>query len=464
MKKQFALYFAICTMAFVCTSCLNDDDDETIKTYPYASLLSFSIGNLELPTSSVTEEGKDTVIVKTVVGSLYKFIIDDKTGLVYNPDSLPKGSDVTKVTTTINSDGIAYFYSAENDTYDPVTSADSIDFSSPRKLIIVSTDGTHVKEYTVNLNVHNTDPDAMYWESLSPLSVVSPMRSIAFDNKLFVYGRNDANEVVVASMDLAGSVSWSTPKVLDKNFTDANLKEMLQFDNSLYVTEESGALVASQDGVNWTENFVKNLTLKRLLASSDDEGKMWVVANCSDAVCDSIMYSTDGKTFVATEALPKDFPLYNISSAVYPLNTNPDILRYVLVGYPASHIDAKPVVWSKLSTERTWMQLVPAGNGKFNCPALENLTVMRYDGNLYAFGGAGVVNDTVIEPFATYYISNDNGLTWLPSSDEKIVLPESLLGNSAPFAATVDNNQRMWIVVGGEEPVAWRGVINRLAY
>lgn len=463
MKKQLAIYLAICSMAFMCTSCL-DSDEDTVETYPYASLLSFSIGDLNLPTPSVTDEGKDTVIIKTVTGSLYSFIIDDRNGTVYNPDSLPKGCDITKVTTSVSSDGVAYFYSDESETYEYVESTDSIDFSSPRKLIIVSTDGTYVKEYTVSLNVHTTEPDAMFWESLAPASVVKPLRSVVMNGKLYVYGYNANNEIVVTYTSVEGLAEWSTPVVINNNFSENALKAVKLFNNKLYVVEENGALAESQDGINWTSKTFTGLALKTLLVTSDVDGKMWAVASMEGAVTDSIVYTADAADFVTTEALPDNFPLYDISSAVYSLSTNPNIQRYLLVGYNAQQSDAKPVVWSKLSTENTWIQLEPSGNGKFDCPALENLTVLHYDGMLYAFGGAGVVNEESVEPFSMYYVSRDNGLTWSPSADEKMVLPESLLGCTAPFTATVDNKKRMWIITGGDAPVVWRGVINRLAY
>lgn len=463
MKKQLAIYLAICSMAFMCTSCL-DDEEDTVETYPYASLLSFSIGNLNLPTPSVTDEGKDTVIIKIVTGSLYRFVIDDKNGVVYNPDSLPKGCDITKVTTSVNSDGVPYFYSDESETYELVESTDSIDFSSPRKLIIASTDGTYVKEYTVSLNVHTTEPEAMYWESLAPASVIKPLRSVVMNGKLYVYGYNADNEIVVTYTSVEGLAEWSSPVVINKNFSEKALKTVTLFNNKLYVVEENGALAESQDGINWTSNTFTGLALKTLFATSDVDGRMWAVASMEGAVTDSIVYTTDATKFATTEALPDNFPLYNISSIVYPLSTNPNIQRYVLVGCNEQHEDAKPFVWSKLSTENRWIQLEPSGNGKFDCPALENLTVLHYDDMLYAFGGAGEVNEESVEPFSMYYVSRDNGLTWSPSADENVVLPESLLGCTAPFVATVDNKKRMWIITGGDTPAVWRGVINRLAY
>lgn len=473
MKKQLAIYFAMCTMAFVCVSCLNDDDTETVATYPYASLTSFSIGNLNLPTASLTEDGRDTTIIKTVVGSLYPFIIDNSALQVYNPDSLPLGCDVTKVTTSVGCEGIAYYYSEETDTYEIATTTDTLDFSSPRKLIVVSTDGTYVREYSVRLNVHKVNPDVMAWESLPVAAVATPERVIAHDDKVFVYGYGASGEAVCAYTANDATVNWTAVTTLASLNGQPFFSSMQQFKNRFYLVDDVGMLAGSQNGIDWEYSagngvdYSANTTafaLRTLLASSDADGKMWAVAKIEDAVSDSIVYTTDGVEFTVSQALPDDFPLYNISSAVYPLTTNPNILRYVIVGYPSQDSGAAPVVWSKLSTEEQWLRLQPAGDGKFDCPSLENLTMLPYDGKLFAFGGAGIVNETAVEAFSSFYVSKDNGLTWSKISDENVALPESLIGLSAPFAATVDDKQRVWIVTGGETPVVWRGIINRLAF
>lgn len=451
-------------MAFVCVSCLNDDDSETVATYPYASLTSFSIGNVSLPTASLTEEGNDTTIIKTVVGTLYPFIIDNSTSQVYNPDSLPLGCDITKVTTSINCDGIAYYYSEDTETYDIATTTDSIDFSFPRKLVVVSTDGTYAREYTVRLNVHKVNPDAMTWEALPVAEVAVPERVIAHDGKMFVYGYNTDAEPVYVCTSASGAVNWTTAVTLAFN-SRPDFVSMQQFMDKLYIVDSAGAFAESHNGVEWT--YVSNateLSLKTLFASSDVDGKMWAVASADDAVSDSIVYTTDGVVFTSSQALPDDFPLYNISSAVYPLATNPDILRYVVIGYASQDNDATPVVWSKLSTEEQWIRLQPSGDGAFDCPSLENLTVLPYDGKLYAFGGVGMVDGTAVEAFTSFYVSPDNGLTWSQLSDENMVFPETLVGSSAPFAATVDDGKYIWIVSGGDTPVVWRGIVNRLAF
>ena len=65
-------------------------------------------------------------------------------------------------------------------------------------------------------------------------------------------------------------------------------------------------------------------------------------------------------------------------------------------------------------------------------------------------------------PFETIYSSPDNGLTWKALA--KVKLPEQLRDSDASFATVADSNGYMWIIVGGENPVVWRGRINRLSF
>lgn len=455
MKRYLSALLTICTVALTATSCFDDDDDTTV-IYPYAALKSFSIGSLKAYTRSTTAEGKDTLLSTTVNGYLYPFAIDQKNRVVYNPDSLPLGTDVSKVTTGVSCDGIAYIYE-ENDSvqmYNLLSSSDSLDFTTPRRLLVASTDGNYALEYTVSLNVHTVDPDAMYWEKLQPAPQVQPKRLLPFDGKMLLIGLMDDGTPASSFATIEEGIEWSSTVVLSLPET-ADLEAVQHFGNTLYVTA-AGALYTSSDGENWNKaNLAGNI--EKLISASAAEGKMWaVVDGC-------LAYTTDGTSFVTVGDVPKDFPLHNVTSAVYPIVTNNNIIRSVLVGYP--NVESKePCVWSRLSVEDGWMQLIPSGGTEFSCPALHSLSMLRYDNRLLAFGRAGNADGTSIKAFSVLYFSRDNGLTWEPYDNGKMALPEALRGVDAPYASAVDAEQYLWIVTGGDNPSVWRGIINRLAF
>lgn len=55
-------------------------------------------------------------------------------------------------------------------------------------------------------------------------------------------------------------------------------------------------------------------------------------------------------------------------------------------------------------------------------PNLENVTMIYYDGKLYAFGGGY----GEIKPFSQFYCSTDNGLCWRPVTECMAFLQNSV--------------------------------------
>ena len=81
--------------------------------------------------------------------------------------------------------------------------------------------------------------------------------------------------------------------------------------------------------------------------------------------------------------------------------------------------------------------------------------VIRYNGDLYAFGGRSKGNRApAVEAFSRMFISVDNGVTWRSHSN-KLSLPEDLLGYNSTFDAAVDEDYFLWIVL--EDGTIWKG-------
>ena len=116
---------------------------------------------------------------------------------------------------------------------------------------------------------------------------------------------------------------------------------------------------------------------------------------------------------------------------------------------------------SKLTSERSWTHYRPSSYNEKLCPALESLTVLPYDGMLYAIGGKGTANGEEVESLSAIYVSRDNGLTWSDDLVNAPELPAQLSATAAAFTAMVDSNRSIWLVVGGENGAVWRGRMNK---
>ena len=137
MRKILALIAGILCVSGMLVSCL---ENEEIELSSHAYIASFSINDIKTEVLSETAEGKDTTIVYTVKGENYTFAIDHVGGEIYNVDSLPKGTDVTRVTVKLGLDaGYACYYQGEESKI--FNAEDSIDFTNPVRFSVFTVDG-----------------------------------------------------------------------------------------------------------------------------------------------------------------------------------------------------------------------------------------------------------------------------------------------------------------------------------
>lgn len=452
MKKSIAIYLAFFSLLFAGVSCSGDDDGVTITGTPYAFISSFAIDNILSPFHDVTVEGKDTIVQKLVSGDEFKFVVDQKTKEIYNTDSLTYGTRVDKVATFLSYTGVPQCYDAEAGDYVYYYSVDSLDFTSPVSVRVQSTDGTYENYYTIKINVHQVDPDLLVWESFpvdEAVAALTPRRLVERDGVLYLFCTDAAGAAFVAVSSAQGTPSWTLSPV---DVAAADVSQVQLFGGAFYMVT-GGALYSSVDGASWTPTAA-DAGLVALLAVCDNGTTMWVADG------ENILSTTDGVSFAVAEPLPADFPIYGCSSASYPLVTNNKIFRSVVVGYADEAMSGDVKVWSKLSTENGWCAYEQP-NSDYKCPPMAGLQVLHYDNAFFALGGAATMGDKAIAPFASFYVSKDNGIAWRLCKDYALQLPASLKGCTQPFASAVTADNYMWIITPA---AAWRGRINRLGF
>lgn len=455
MKKFPLVYLCLAIASMLFVSCFESSNSFDVKSEPYAVLRSFEISDINTRMTTKTEDGRDSTYNKITPGVKYQFSIDQTRNLVYNADSLPLGTDITRVVADIDCDGIAYIYADSIDNFRIYSNADSIDYTKPARMLIVSTDNSYSREYTITLNVHTVDPDKLNWVegTAAPVGEAAALRMFEKDGSLVLLSVAEDGNAALHTAQLPGVSEWTAHSVTDFP-PNANLNSMTLFGGNYYVVAE-GRLYTSSDASSWSEVAVDG-TFAALFAASDEDNVMWAVLN------DSLARTSDAASgFTMVEPLPASFPLYDISSIVAPLRTNMKINRYVVVGNSSQSAYAQPVVWSKLTSERKWTHYRPSAYNEKLCPALESLTVLPYDGLLYAIGGKGTANGKEVESLSAIYVSRDNGLTWSADLVNAPELPGQLSATDAAFTAMVDSNRNIWLVVSGENGALWRGRMNK---
>lgn len=468
MKRIIQCLAILFSGTFLLASCLSDDNGVDFVYYDDTAITSFSLGTLNQYLHTLSSEGEDSVYKVEVTGSDYKFYIDQLKREIYNPDSLPVGTDAAHVICNVSSknSGIVVIKNVDSDTLSYYNSTDSVDFSQPREFRVYSVGGAYYRAYKVSVNVHKEDPDSFRWNALpadARFIAMSGMKAVVANGKVMLFG-TDGNATTVLSAETAGNGSWTalTPNV---SLSADAYKSVTVKDNVLY-TLNNGELISSADGQTWTtvmQNAAANGVAQLIGAgsrklyaagadgkpmSSDDNGATWTADNVSGD--------------------PANLPASYAGLASFALTTDKNSERIIFAGNPADDAftsDSTAMVWSKIeeyapgSTEHSWMECNEGNH--YQLPRLSNLKITRYGDVMIAIGGSPLGTSTA-KAFDKIYVSKDNGLTWL--TNDSYVLPEEFTnGQSNVFAIAVDGDNCLWIVCGGNGQV-WRGRLNKLGW
>ncbi|MBR3897317.1 MAG: hypothetical protein IKJ42_09990 [Bacteroidaceae bacterium] len=444
MRKILALIAGFLATASLFTSCLETED---VVLSGNAYIVSFSINNIETEVPVKTADGKDTTLVETVYGDNYTFAIDHVAGEVYNVDSLPKGTDVTRVSVNMSVDG-GYVYCYQNGENKLFSTEDSVDFSTPVLFTVYPYNDEDGRSYYIRLNVAQTEGDSLVWTSVenntSHAGRMTIEKMVQHRDYLIAFGEMDGMPTRIYGQ-LGGSFKFSGKEFLLKGVAGTvDYSSIVSHEMALYLLAD-GKLYSSLTGVEWNaESHDRTFTSMVGIVN----GKLCLNEGGKIVVCDPYEWSTDNRVEQFThdweEIQTVDEDLFPMSPSVVevPLKTNPNIVRTTLLGYPRNYAEDGVSMWVKLSTDTMWTYYNPiAGNGN-TCPALERLTVLAYGNKLYAFGGAS--KDGSVGAFEAIYTSVDGGLTWWKQK-KKMGFPEELKGYNDPYACVMDTEGTIWI-------------------
>lgn len=155
-------------MASACNS-KSDQPEEIVVTPSTTAVKAFT-----LKANSAVLSNLDSVF----------FSIDLDNGVIFNADSLPKGTNITKlipVITFANSMSEVKIEmeggSEKTGTVDYLESPnDTIDFSGKVTLNVTAADGINKYSYRIKVNVHKEVPDSMMWDKLGVSDLPSRLK------------------------------------------------------------------------------------------------------------------------------------------------------------------------------------------------------------------------------------------------------------------------------------------------
>ncbi|MBR1548826.1 MAG: hypothetical protein IJ637_08910 [Prevotella sp.] len=185
-----------------------------------------------------------------------------------------------------------------------------------------------------------------------------------------------------------------------------------------------------------------------------------------------LMVSRDGGQTWQEDLLDDDaslLPVRDLSLVSYPLHLSDSTDYVVLVGnrstdeYPQEQI---AMVWRKIvdygsnAPQGRWTYMERTDGNMHALPRLEQLSIIKYDDGILAFGGAGL-GGLQHSPWSAIYQSRDNGITWKTTS--RYQMPADFDYSATKVDASVDAYNNIWLKCSGTGQV-WRGRLNRLGW
>lgn len=459
MNRRFLPLLMLCSVPLLLASCFSGDDEDRMS-YDDAAIIGFSVKGVKRLVHVKSSKGTDSTYVETFAANDYRFYIDQIKREIYNPDSLPLGVDVSKVVVAISAKnaGVIGIRNADNDAVKYFNSADSLDFTKPRKVVVFNNAGTGMNTYTVHVNVHRQDGDAFNWSSQTKnepkLAELTAMRLLANGEDLYVFGNKGSEaKIYTAARKVADKWREITPNI--RLTSDFYRQVVLQ--GKTFYGYHDGQVVKSADAKNWS--VVSTVALKQLVGASN--AKLYALTENHE-----IVVSADrGATWMTETLSPSNalLPEADLNFAIQPSKTNAGANQLFMAGTT----DQRVSQWGKIeendkkAENQPWTSYTPSAGNRFALPNLTNLQVVKYDDALVAMGGAGKGESSGVKAFSEIYGSVDGGLTWRKHAT--LVFPEGFQSSETSFAMTTDIDHYLWIVCGKTGQV-WRGRLNKLGW
>lgn len=428
------------------------------------------------------------------------FSIDLVKGEIFNADSLPYGTKVDRlvpIITTLETASLIELkvnrHNASDTTYNYTSDAtDSIDFTNPVIIHVVSANGDFERNYTVNVNVHKIKSDSLVWNNMSTtglpssLANVTAQRTVRQGNSFFCL-TTDGNSysLAVNKVGLSGLNGVAEPadvweaKPLSLPFNPL-LSSFAATDNALYMLDDSNTLwTSADDGNSW-----QSTTLQWENIYGGHQGIL--IGNLRDS---------DGNWMLQTfpemnlTPLPDGMPVSGTSVPVlynFPMSQRPQSMivggRKADGSLSASSWGFDGNSWVKISKRDLPEALEDAAVAPYYSFTVSEGWSVKEFATMLVFGGRkadGALSGTV-------YMSNDYGYNWTVADDHLQLpaeMPPFISAQAYVMASTfsasvvpaivkpIESWECPYIYIfGGTNaqgilfPTIWRGVINRLTF
>lgn len=253
MKKGFLLYVLVGLFAMTLIGSCKKSQEEEEQQYVYEGASSTLISAFSLEADTSVLAHLDSVF----------FSIDHEKREIYNADSLPKGTNVSKILINLTlTNGAKADFTVKGgermkDSTWTYNLGDTIDFTGEVSAKITSYNGAANRTYSIKVNVHKMNPDSLYWSSMSRRdlpnapAVIDEQKTVSGPNKQVYCLLKSGSDYVLSVTDDPENETWNK---ITPNFTFVPQVSSLvgTAEKGLFILDVNGNLYNSETGADWT--------------------------------------------------------------------------------------------------------------------------------------------------------------------------------------------------------------------
>ncbi|MDE5712786.1 MAG: hypothetical protein K2I16_04075 [Muribaculaceae bacterium] len=405
-----------------CNKSTTTSDDEVTVTISNVAVKSFSLSS-----DSKVMSNLDSVF----------FSIDLNNGVIFNADSLPKGTNISKLVPVIT------FSSSVSEAEIVMTGgtedekkvdylenpSDSIDFTRDVKLNVTAADGTNKYTYRLKVNVHNLDSDSLIWDKLGVASLPSRLpdpvnqKSLERDGVVYSLIHEKDDTYTWASTSSISDADWVKRETTFR--FEPDVRSLVSTKGGFWILGMDGDLYESSDAETWNHTGEKWITL--IGAYMDD-----YVLGVKDAEGTMMHCHYPATSAIADSEMDEEFPLYNRSMfRTIETQWSGDPTAFFVGGMTATG-ERSNHTWAFDGSNWATIDDTPT-------PAIEGASLFKYivyrsTSNSFkqvAYDAWIVIGGVLAngDYNRDIYISFDNGVTWRAASGA-LAMPDSFPGVS----------------------------------
>lgn len=388
--------------------------------------------------------------------SLAVFTIDNVNDSIYNVDSLPYGTKVDSLFVGFQfASSLGFIMNdtvSESNFYNTAETSKAVDFTKRVKVKNLATDEKSTKEYEMELRVHKVETYLHVWSELNAnvtAQATDNQKAVQLNDKFFYYFGHAASNSLYTSTD---AKTWKAETALIGLPLNAKLRDMVVFNNAIYLLHNGLDIYKTTDGINWAHHtMVADPAYNYTSLLFAFKNKIWAVAKEKTSNNVRIANSADGVNwaFTGNKIFNDNFPVTDFASTTFRPKLGRE--KVVVIGGFSPSGKRLNTLWSAENVTITdtlnWLNLQ---NAKSNIVAVSDAAVEYYGSKLMLFSGA---TNTLAVDTTQLRQSMNEGMNWILPDSATNILPDNFK-HRTHASVIKDSKDNSLYVIGGKSSTA----------